>query len=174
MTFVPFVHRVWNRIASTPPEMLTAQLPPKSRTRPRLPDGIRIYAISDIHGCAHLLEQMFRVIDADVPIRRRIARSRCISATISTADRTLSSDAGGIAYRPSRRRQYGFSEGNTRLPRRVFAIPRACRLVSGRRPTDHDVLRSAPQPTGAKAVPAESVRAMPPHIAIERPAPELH
>lgn len=46
--------------------MLTAQLPPKSRTRPRLPDGIRIYAISDIHGCAHLLEQMFRVIDADV------------------------------------------------------------------------------------------------------------
>ena len=47
--------------------MLTAQLPPpKSRNRPRLPDGIRIYAISDIHGCAHLLEQMFRVIDADV------------------------------------------------------------------------------------------------------------
>jgi serine/threonine protein phosphatase 1 len=46
--------------------MLTAQLPPKSRTRPRLPDGTRIYAISDIHGCAHLLEPMFRVIDADV------------------------------------------------------------------------------------------------------------
>ena len=46
--------------------MQIAQLPPKSSTGPRLPDGIRIYAISDIHGCAHLLEQMFRVIDADV------------------------------------------------------------------------------------------------------------
>lgn len=34
--------------------------------KPKLPDGVRIYAISDIHGCAHLLEQMFRVIDADV------------------------------------------------------------------------------------------------------------
>jgi serine/threonine protein phosphatase 1 len=34
--------------------------------RPKLPDGVRIYAISDIHGCAHLLEQMFRVIDADI------------------------------------------------------------------------------------------------------------
>jgi serine/threonine protein phosphatase 1 len=31
-----------------------------------LPDGVRIYAISDIHGCAHLLEQMLGVIDADV------------------------------------------------------------------------------------------------------------
>ncbi|MBK3665311.1 serine/threonine protein phosphatase [Bradyrhizobium diazoefficiens] len=48
-----------------------------SRTRPRLPvhkpqlpEGVRIYAISDIHGCAHLLQPMLRVIDADV------ARSR--------------------------------------------------------------------------------------------------
>lgn len=39
---------------------------PKSRNKPRLPDGIRIYAISDIHGCAHLLEQMLGVIDADM------------------------------------------------------------------------------------------------------------
>lgn len=38
----------------------------RSKTKPRLPDGVRIYAISDIHGCAHLLEQMFRVIDVDV------------------------------------------------------------------------------------------------------------
>jgi serine/threonine protein phosphatase 1 len=35
-------------------------------TKPRLPDGVRVYAISDIHGCAHLLEQMLGVIDADV------------------------------------------------------------------------------------------------------------
>lgn len=34
--------------------------------KPRLPDGIRIYAIADIHGCADLLQQMFTVIDRDL------------------------------------------------------------------------------------------------------------
>ncbi|TPQ30220.1 serine/threonine protein phosphatase [Bradyrhizobium guangdongense] len=34
--------------------------------KPRLPDGIRIYAISDVHGCADLLQQMFAVIDRDL------------------------------------------------------------------------------------------------------------
>lgn len=34
--------------------------------RPSLPDGIRVYAISDIHGCAGLLQQMFTVIDNDL------------------------------------------------------------------------------------------------------------
>ena len=34
--------------------------------KPRLPDGIRIYAISDIHGCADLLQRMFTVIDRDL------------------------------------------------------------------------------------------------------------
>jgi serine/threonine protein phosphatase 1 len=39
----------------------------KAETRkPRLPDGIRIYAITDIHGCADLLQQMFTVIDRDL------------------------------------------------------------------------------------------------------------
>ncbi|MBR1171018.1 metallophosphoesterase family protein [Bradyrhizobium liaoningense] len=39
----------------------------KSRLRkPKLPDGLRIYAISDIHGCADLLQQMFAVIDRDL------------------------------------------------------------------------------------------------------------
>ena len=46
--------------------MLSALQSAKSKAKPRLPDGVRIYAISDIHGCAHLLEQMLRVIDADV------------------------------------------------------------------------------------------------------------
>jgi calcineurin-like phosphoesterase family protein len=46
--------------------MLSALRKLTSTTKPRLPDGVRIYAISDIHGCAHLLKQMFRVIDADV------------------------------------------------------------------------------------------------------------
>jgi serine/threonine protein phosphatase 1 len=43
--------------------------------KPRLPDGVRIYAISDIHGCADLLEKMFTVIDKDLanaPSKRAI------------------------------------------------------------------------------------------------------
>ncbi|MHC2271543.1 hypothetical protein ACVILJ_006926 [Bradyrhizobium diazoefficiens] len=39
---------------------------PRNSPRPKLPNGVRIYALSDIHGCAHLLEQMFAVIDADM------------------------------------------------------------------------------------------------------------
>jgi serine/threonine protein phosphatase 1 len=46
--------------------MLSALRHAKPMAKPRLPDGVRIYAISDIHGCAHLLDQMLRVIDADV------------------------------------------------------------------------------------------------------------
>jgi serine/threonine protein phosphatase 1 len=38
----------------------------KGIRKPRLPDGIRIYAISDIHGCADLLQQLFTVIDRDL------------------------------------------------------------------------------------------------------------
>lgn len=41
-----------------------------TKNKPKLPDGVRIYAMTDIHGCAHLLTQMLRVVDADV------ARSR--------------------------------------------------------------------------------------------------
>jgi serine/threonine protein phosphatase 1 len=33
---------------------------------PRLPDGIRIYALGDIHGRADLLKEMFTVIDVDI------------------------------------------------------------------------------------------------------------
>src|SRR3954464_2276182 len=51
-------------------QMLSALRPAKVTAKPRLPDGVRIYAMSDIHGCAHLLKQMLGVIDADV------ARSR--------------------------------------------------------------------------------------------------
>jgi serine/threonine protein phosphatase 1 len=46
--------------------MLSVLRSTKATAKPRLPDGVRIYAISDIHGCAHLLEQMLGVIDADV------------------------------------------------------------------------------------------------------------
>jgi serine/threonine protein phosphatase 1 len=34
--------------------------------QPRLPDGIRIYVLGDIHGCSALLKEKFTVIDADV------------------------------------------------------------------------------------------------------------
>ncbi len=47
----------------------------KLTRQPRLPDGIRVYAIGDIHGCADLLKQIFTVIDADLarsPINRPI------------------------------------------------------------------------------------------------------
>ena len=37
-----------------------------SRPKPQLPEGVRVYAMSDIHGCAHLLMPMLRVIDADL------------------------------------------------------------------------------------------------------------
>jgi serine/threonine protein phosphatase 1 len=35
------------------------------RAAPRLPDGLRIYAIGDIHGCADLLEGLLQQIDMD-------------------------------------------------------------------------------------------------------------
>ena len=31
--------------------------------KPRLPDGLRIYAVSDIHGCANLLAKVFAAVD---------------------------------------------------------------------------------------------------------------
>ena len=47
----------------------------RTKTQPRLPDGIRIYAVGDIHGRADLLEQMFALIDVDLassPVSRSI------------------------------------------------------------------------------------------------------
>jgi serine/threonine protein phosphatase 1 len=39
--------------------------PSPKRRQPRVPDGIRIYAIGDIHGRADLLDQVLNRIDAD-------------------------------------------------------------------------------------------------------------
>jgi serine/threonine protein phosphatase 1 len=36
------------------------------RPRPRLPDGVRIYAVGDVHGRADLLDQVLSRIDADL------------------------------------------------------------------------------------------------------------
>lgn len=47
----------------------------QSTKKPRLPEGIRIYAFGDIHGRADLLKKMFTVIDADLarnPVPRPI------------------------------------------------------------------------------------------------------
>ena len=40
--------------------------------RPRYPEGVRIYAIGDIHGCAELLDQVLLRIDAHRPSRPAI------------------------------------------------------------------------------------------------------
>ena len=45
--------------------------------RPGLPDGLRIYAISDIHGCADLLERALQSIDVDLE-RGKIESSLCV------------------------------------------------------------------------------------------------
>jgi serine/threonine protein phosphatase 1 len=38
----------------------------RKKQRPRVPDGVRIYAIGDIHGRADLLDDMFKRIDANL------------------------------------------------------------------------------------------------------------
>jgi serine/threonine protein phosphatase 1 len=34
-----------------------------TKLKPRLPDGFRVYAVSDVHGCAELLRRVFSAID---------------------------------------------------------------------------------------------------------------
>ncbi len=46
-----------------------------SARHPRVPNGVRVYAIGDIHGRADLLDQMFKRVDADfvqAPVSHRI------------------------------------------------------------------------------------------------------
>src|ERR1700691_3155570 len=38
----------------------------RKKQRPRVPDGVRIYAIGDIHGRADLLDQVLKRIDMDL------------------------------------------------------------------------------------------------------------
>jgi serine/threonine protein phosphatase 1 len=43
---------------------LTARF--RKKAKPRLPDGVRIYAVGDVHGRADLLQSLLTVIDADI------------------------------------------------------------------------------------------------------------
>ena len=46
-----------------------------ARARPRAPDGVRLYAVGDIHGRADLLDDLHRMINRDAeraPVRRRV------------------------------------------------------------------------------------------------------
>ena len=45
--------------------------------QPRLPEGLRIYAIGDVHGRADLLGQLFGLIDADLARRPGRANPAC-------------------------------------------------------------------------------------------------
>lgn len=83
----------------------------KSENRPRLPDGLRVYAISDIHGCAHLLKQMLRVIDVDMA---RSPPSRAIEVYLGDyIDRGPDSRATlDILIERSRRSRAVFLSGN--------------------------------------------------------------
>jgi hypothetical protein len=53
---------------------------------PKLPEGLRIYAIGDVHGRADLLNQLFARIDAHLEILF-CGQSKFISVTISIVDR---------------------------------------------------------------------------------------
>lgn len=46
--------------------MVRQPLPSKQKYRPKIPDGLRIYAVGDIHGRADLLTQMLTRIDEDM------------------------------------------------------------------------------------------------------------
>jgi serine/threonine protein phosphatase 1 len=44
----------------------------KARLKPRVPDGVRVYAVTDIHGRADLLQQVFTMIDRDLLTSRPV------------------------------------------------------------------------------------------------------
>jgi calcineurin-like phosphoesterase family protein len=48
------------------PEMRRFWRSNKAYAKPQLPYGTRVYAISDVHGCADLLGEIFTMIDADL------------------------------------------------------------------------------------------------------------
>jgi len=49
-----------------------ALLSPVRRPRPRVPSGVRVYAVGDIHGRADVLAELFTLIDQDLQARPRM------------------------------------------------------------------------------------------------------
>ena len=58
--------RALDRGAERADAMIASPFSTSRKTRPRLPNGVRIYAIGDIHGRADLLDMTFDFIDADL------------------------------------------------------------------------------------------------------------
>jgi serine/threonine protein phosphatase 1 len=48
--------------------MIAFRTPTSRKKRPRIPDGVRIYAVGDIHGRADLLDELLKRIDADIAL----------------------------------------------------------------------------------------------------------
>ena len=60
---------------------------PKPKPKPKLPDGIRIYAVSDIHGRADLLQDVFAAIDHHLARSEPVRALQCSWGTISIVGR---------------------------------------------------------------------------------------
>ncbi len=78
---------------------------------PRLPEGIRIYAFSDIHGRADLLADMFRVIDVD-QARRPAARPIEVFLGDYVDRGPYSNETLDLLIERSQRRETVFLKGN--------------------------------------------------------------
>src|SRR6202158_4784699 len=89
--------------------MLGLRLRPKPK--PKLPDGIRIYAVSDIHGCAELLQDVFAAIDHHLA---RAVRARALHVFLGDyIDRgPASRQTIDLLIERSRRHESVFLKGN--------------------------------------------------------------
>uniref|UniRef100_E6VP90 Metallophosphoesterase n=1 Tax=Rhodopseudomonas palustris (strain DX-1) TaxID=652103 RepID=E6VP90_RHOPX len=81
------------------------------RWLPFLPDGLRIYAIGDVHGRADLMERLFRLIDDDLA-KRPVVRSVCVFLGDYIDRGPKSRDVVDSLIRRSRERELVFLRGN--------------------------------------------------------------
>ncbi|UYO47711.1 serine/threonine protein phosphatase [Rhodopseudomonas palustris] len=81
------------------------------RWLPFLPDGLRIYAVGDVHGRADLLERLFHLIDDDLA-KRPVVRSVCVFLGDYIDRGPKSRDVIDSLIRKSRERELVFLRGN--------------------------------------------------------------
>jgi serine/threonine protein phosphatase 1 len=88
-----------------------SEMTPKGKFRPKLPDGLRIYAIGDIHGCARQLQDIFAAIDLHLS---RTAPVRALHVFLGDyIDRgPASREAVDLLIERSRRHESVFLKGN--------------------------------------------------------------